>query len=1132
MKVMDGNEAVAYISYAFTEVAALFPITPSTPMSEHVEQWSAEERANLFSSTVVIKSMASEIGVGGLMHGMLKSGILASTYTCSQGLLLLKPTLYKMVGELLPGVVHVSARAISTSGLNIYGDHSDVMSLRSTGAVILASGSVQEVALFAAVSHLVAVSGRLPVVHFFDGFDTSHELRKIQVPTYRQLREVLDEDAVESFKSESLSNFEPKSTGLVLQSDVYFQHREAINLFHLNMEARVEATIQKLNPLFNTDVSSVEYVGTPDANHIVVVMGSVQEVVKQVVLQRELLGEKVGVVIVHLYRPFPKRLFLARLPETVTKIAVLDRTKEAGATGEPLMLDVARLCPDKSLIGGRYGLGGKETTPNHIHALFDELKKEYPKQEFTLGITDDLTQLSLGVEGSYPMPASDLQIQIWGFGSDGSVAGTKDFLTVVGQETKHDIQAHFRYSPHKSRGLTRSYIRIGQDPIQGAYVDPLADVLVCSQLDYLYLYDVIAALKPQGKLLLNSHYSEEELNERLSVEVKKQLLDKKVVVYVVSANALNETHQLGGKTSPLLMICLFKLTELLDLEQALACYKAQLQQQGFTMSNQVMNEALHQLREIQLTDDGKGSHSALKRDIKPTLTTRDVLAQDLIGGSYPLEGSLVMPTVRSGDIPRWKKETCKQCNLCSIVCPHGVIRPFLLDKQNKQERPLSLETAPYSKDSTYDFCLHLRSDKCTGCGLCLEMCPVKEKALTKEKKDLIPMKEDQTNWDYLVKHNNNEVGQLDGKSCKTVSFSEPLCAFSGACAGCGETPYVKLLTQLFGERLSIANATGCSMIWGATAPYVAYYENKEGMGPTWSSSLFENNSAFGSGIHLGHRLIRAQCYEQLEAISTNHSYPEGLRKLGQQIIEEDGKRVKTIADFLDQCERTNDPVLKKLQKQKQFLINRSQWLIGGDGWAYDIDSGGLDHLLSSGENVNVLILDNEGYANTGGQLSKGTPTAAKVKFSTKGNKGRKKDFGHLVMQQGNVYVAQVALMANPTQTLKVFREAEAYDGVSVVIAYVPCVIQKRTDSPIASSKQAVESGYWPLYRFNPQGTKQMVLESGPPDREKLRTFLEKDGRYIYFQGNKEALDTLEKQAKKRYFNCLLMRKLTELGGEP
>jgi len=1139
IKVMDGNLAVAYISYAFTEAAALFPITPSTPMSEHIEQWSVEERENLFGSPVATHSMASEIGVGGLMHGMLKSGVLASTYTCSQGLLLLVPTLYKMVGELLPGVIHVSARAISTNGLNIYGDHSDVMSLRSTGTVMLVSGSVREAALFAAVSHLVAISGRLPVVHFFDGFDTSHEFRKIQVPTYEQLRASLNGEAIELFKSGSLSNFMPKATGIVLQPDAYFQHREAANLFYLAMEERVEATIQKLNPLFGTDVSSVEYVGAPDANHVVVVMGSVQEAVKQVIEARNLREEKVGVVIVHLYRPFPKRLFLERLPATVTKIAVLDRTKEAGATGEPLMLDVVRLCPDKTIVGGRYGLGGKETTPDHIHSLFDELKKEHPKQEFTMGLTDDLTQLSLKIERSYPIPTSDLQLQVWGFGSDGSVAGTKDFLTVVGQETTYDVQAHFHYSPHKSRGLTRSYLRINRELIRGAYLDQLADVLVCSQLDYLHLYDVVAALKPEGTLLLNSHYSEIELNDRLPVEAKQQLLDKKIAVYIVPANALDKTHQLDGKVSPLLMTCLFKLTKLLDLDQALTCYKEQFQKQGFITSNthqtsiyKAMDEALRQLREIRLMDDGRGSDLALKAGIYQELTTRDVLTQGFVDGSYPLGGSLAMPTVRSEDVPRWKKEVCKQCNLCTVVCPHGVIRPFLLNKKKEKERPKSLQTVPYGRDSTYDFCLHILPDKCTGCDLCLEMCPMKEKALIKEKIDLIPMEQEQVNWDYLIKHNNNEVGQLDGKSCKSISFSEPLCAFSGACAGCGETPYVKLLTQLFGERLSIANATGCSMIWGATAPYVAYYKNKEGMGPTWSSALFENNSAFGSGINLGHRLMRTQCYEQLEAISTNHSYPEELRKLSQKMMEEEGKRVSTIIDFLAQCAETNDPILRKLIKQSPFLINRSQWLIGGDGWAYDIDSGGLDHLLSSDENINVLILDNEGYANTGGQLSKGTPRFAKVKFSTKGNKRRKKDFGYLAMQQEDVYVAQVALMANPAQTLKAFREAEAYDGVSVVIAYVPCVIQKRRDSPVASSKRAVESGYWPLYRFNPKKGKKMALESSPPNREKLRAFLEQDGRYPDFQENTNVLDTLERQAKKRYFNYLLMKKLTELGGEP
>ena len=1135
IKVMDGNEATAYISYAFTEAAVLFPITPSTLMCEKVEGWVAKKRKNVFGYSAVVQTMESEIGVAGAMHGLLKSGVLTSTYTCSQGLLLMMPTLYKMVGELLPAVIHVSARAVATSGLNIYGDHSDVMSLRPTGVVMLASGSVQEAALFSATSHLVAMIGRLPIIHFFDGFNTSHELRKIRIPTYEQLSSYLDEEAVNSFKVGSLSNFKPKATGVVIQPDVYFEHREAAHLFHLAMEELVEDTIQKLNPLFGTSASSVEYFGSSIAKQVIVIMGSAQETVKQVVKQRNRRGGEVGVIIVHLYRPFPKKLFLQRLPSTVEMIAVLDRTKESGAAAEPLMLDVVQTCKNHFVIGGRYGLGGKETTQNQIHAVFDELSKEAPKQIFTIGLTDDVTELSLETK-RYPLCTSDLQIQVWGFGSDGSVMGVRDFLKVIGEGTINDVQGHFHYSPHKSRGLTLSYITIDQNVVQGSYTDQLADILICNQVDYLHLYEIVNAIKQNGKLLLNTQYSEDELNQRLSTEIKKRILDKNLRIYIIPATTLVKKYQLDRKINIVMMTCLFHLTKLLCKNQAMASYKQILLSHDF-MKNDTYKQRVHQaideswehLHEISLIIDGKSLDLSTNMSIRQTITTKEILTQGLVNGDYPLGGSVHLPTVQSDVLPCWKKDACKQCNLCTFVCPHSAIRSFILS----HEKQLSTrEYIPYNKNSAYKFCIQIMPERCTGCGLCIEVCPLKEKALVKQKASLMNVAWERKNWDYLVGNNANAIVKGGEKSCQTVSFSEPLCAFSGACAGCGETPYVKLLTQLFGERLSIANATGCSMIWGASAPYIAYYQDKNGMGPTWSSSLFENNSAYGYGINAGHRLIRTQCYQQLAIIASDNHYLPILQELSKQLIEEDGKIISTVKKFLSYCEKSKNPILDKFSKQRQFLINRTQWLIGGDGWAYDIDSGGLDHLLTSNENINILILDNEGYANTGGQLSKGTPTDAKTKLASQGNKGQKKDFGYWAMQYENVYVAQVALMANPAQTLNAFKEAEAYDGVSVILAYVPCVIQKRKDSPIASSKKAVASGYWPLYRFNPNASRRMKLDSTAPCREKLKEFLQADGRYNHSSMQISALDELEKQAQKRYFNYLLIKKLSEFGGEP
>ena len=1140
---MDGNEVTAYISYAFTEAAVLFPITPSTPMSEFVEEWAEQKRKNVFGYSVAVRMMESEAGVAGSMHGMLKSGVLTTTYTCSQGLLLMMPSFYKMVGELLPAVVHVSARAISTSALNIYGDHSDVMSLRPTGAVMLASGSVQEAALFSATAHLVAMRGRLPVIHFFDGFDTSHELRKVQLPTYEQLKSCLDEEAVDLFKAGSLSNFTPKATGVAQLPDLYFQQREAANLFYFAIEKMVEETIQKLNPFFGTTASSVEYFGSPDAMHTIVIMGSAGETVKQVVKRRNQQGEKVGVIVIHLYRPFPKHLFLKRLPQTVRRIAVLDRTKEPGSTAEPLMLDVKQICKKEVLIGGRYGLGGKQTTQEQIHAVFDELKKQTPKNPFTIGLIDDVMGLSLDVKKGYPLCMVDLHIQIWGFGSDGSVIGTRDFLKVIGEETTNDVQAHFYYSPHKSRGLTKSYIRIDQAPIWGAYTSQLADILICNQVDYLRLYDIAGAIKNKGTLLINTQYTETDLNLMLPAKIKQQLINKNIHLYVISADVLAQKYHLGGKINTILITCLFNLTKLLCVKNAIMRYKQLLLKHDF-MKIEVHKKRVYQaidesgeylqlitLRNV-IQEEISTSNEMIPPILKLEMTTKDVLINGLADGSFPLGGSLNMPTVLSEKLPYWKKDMCKQCNLCTLICPHSAIRPYLLNKEEQKKWKPTSVSAPFNKNSNYEFRIQIIPEKCTGCGLCVEICPAStEKALIKRKASMSYVRSEQENWNYLIQNNSNSTYQFNKQTCKSISFSEPLCAFSGACAGCGETPYAKLLTQLFGERLSIANATGCSMIWGASAPYISYFQSKDGMGPTWASSLFENNSAYGYGMNVGHELIRAQCYQQLANIASDHTYPRKLQVISKQIIEEDGKVVNTITAFLALCEDSDDLALSTLCKQRQFLLNRTQWIIGGDGWAYDIDSGGLDHLLFSNENINVLILDNEGYANTGGQLSKGTPTAAKIKFSSSGNKRKKKDFGFMTMQHDDVYVAQVAFMANPSQTLKAFREAEAYDGVSVIIAYVPCTIQKRKDSSLASSKKAVASGYWPLYRFNPMMKKKMYLESPAPNREKLKTFLQDDGRFTHSDEQDDILDELDRQARKRYFKYQLIEKLAEVGGD-
>jgi len=1138
--IMDGNQAAAYVSYAFSEAVSLFPITPSSKMSELTERWSSEDRPNIFGESPEILVMNSEANVAGSMHGLLKSGILATTYTSSQGLLLMVPTMYKLAGELLPGVFHVAARSIASSALNIYGDHSDVMAVRQTGVVMISASSVQEAALFAAVSHVAAIKGRLPVVHFFDGFDTSHELRKIQLPEYSELAICMDQNLLDSFKK-GLSNFTPKMSGTTQGEEIYFQQREATNLFYLAMDKIVEETIQQLNPFFGTTASTVEYYGSPNADSVIVLMGSIREVAEKAVDYYLDIGEQVGVIIVHLYRPFPKQKFLEVIPKTVKKIAVLDRTKEPGATGEPLYLDVQQVISEANrsiqVIGGRYGIGGKKTTMRQLVATFNELKKNNPKSEFTIGINDDVTNLSLSQFLGEKTEDSCIGIEVLGVGSDGAVSAAKDYLQLIGENTMLDVKGDFHYPATKSRGRTSARLFFNEQKIRGIDEEHQLDYLVCNDLTYLNQSHSLDRLKNGGKLILNTSFSEKNLPQHLSDSSKHLLAQKRVLLYILDANQIARKYQLGPKISPLMIVNLLRLTKFLPIDKVAENYKKFLLRHEY-MKNQDYRQAVFDaidmsilmIREYPVPKNWKTLKvnelnesiptfqntivSPIQKQSGNNISTCDLLKNGMADGSIPLGHSSSMLTPPTEMLPCWQTENCRQCNICSLVCPHGAIRPFVSDTKNAK--------GEYEGKQKLDYKILVDPERCTGCQLCIEACPVKMKnVLSMKTVNAEEYTEKKARWQEAEKNDN---AQLTKKKLgvRESQFVEPLLKYSGACPGCGETPYVKLLTQLFGERLSITNATGCSSIWSASSPFSAFYQNKDGLGPVWSSSLFENNSAFGMGIEQGFMIRQKQVYRLLKKVLSENKYPLGIRKTVEDLLQLDGKNLSAIQQFTELIEFSEDTLLQQIFNLKGFLIKQTHWIIGGDGWAYDIDFGGLDHLISSGRDCNILILDNEGYANTGGQLSKGTPIGAKVKFASKGSKQNKKDFGLYAMQYGEVFVAQISLFAHPSHTLKVLKAAEEYSGISIVIAYSPCVMNKNSLTAVECSKGAVESGFWPLYTYCDG---KLKLYSKEPTFELFTSFLQKQARYNLLDFSTEKVKRYFAIAKKRYFNYVLIKEL-------
>ncbi|HHU13006.1 MAG TPA: pyruvate:ferredoxin (flavodoxin) oxidoreductase [Clostridiaceae bacterium] len=1127
---MDGNTAAAYTSYAFTEVAGIYPITPSSPMADMVDIWAQEDRRNIFGQTVNVIEMQSEAGAAGVVHGSLASGALTTTYTASQGLLLMVPNMYKIAGELLPGVFHVSARALAAHALSIFGDHSDVMATRQTGFALLASTSVQDAMDLAAVAHLSAIKGRVPFLHFFDGFRTSHEIQKIEVLDYDDLAELVDREALAGFRARGLSPNHPVARGTAQNPDIFFQAKEAANPYYEAITGTVIEYMDKISALTGRTYKPFVYSGAPDAEQVIVCMGSVVETVRETVNYLNAQGRKLGVLSVHLYRPFSNDLLRQAIPETVKRIAVLDRTKEPGAAGEPLYLDVvnayAGLERAPRIYGGRYGLGSKDTTPDQIVAVFANLDAAQPKHGFTIGIVDDVTHLSLPVETSLDVASEGtIAARFWGLGSDGTVGANKNSIKIIGDHTDMYAQAYFSYDSKKSGGITISDLRFGTTPIRAPYLVNRADFVACHNQAYVGQYDMLAPLKKGGIFLLNTQWTEEELDRKLPSDMKQYIAKNDIQFYTIDAVTAAENLGLGSRINTICQAAFFKLARVLPVDDAVRYMKdAIVKSYGdkgeeiVNMNYKAVDAGLELVRKIDVPADWAASPddqpemrdvpdfimnvadvmNAQKGDMLPVSTFAD-----RADGSFPQGTSQYEKRGIAINIPIWIPENCIQCNQCSFVCPHAVIRPFLFTDDELAHAPETFEVKdgmkPYDQ---YKYRIQMSALDCTGCGSCAQTCPAKNKALVM--RPLAENREQVANWEFAIRTPRKE-NPMNKASVKGSQFEQPLFEFSGACAGCGETPYVKLVTQLFGDRMQIANATGCSSIYGASAPSMPYTYNREGHGPSWANSLFEDNAEYGLGMHLATKQIRRRAKAEAEALvgKVDGELKDALSTWLENYDSSENSRQESeaVIDALGAYEGPEQAGADRLLLLADYLMLRSTWIIGGDGWAYDIGYGGLDHVLASGENVNVLVLDTEVYSNTGGQASKATQMGAVAQFAAGGKPLKKKDLGAMAINYGYVYVAQIAMGANQLQTLKALREAEAWDGPSLVIAYSPCInhgIRGGLTISQEREKTAVETGYWHLYRFNPAdryGEKNpFTLDSKPPTRP-YQDFLRGEVRY-------------------------------------
>lgn len=1129
MKTMDGNTAAAHISYAFTDVAAIYPITPSSPMAEHVDEWVAEGRKNIFGQEVKVMEMQSEAGASGAVHGSLQAGALTTTYTASQGLLLMIPNMYKIAGELLPGVFHVSARALAANSLSIFGDHQDVMAARQTGFALLAESSVQQVMDLSAVAHLAAIKSRVPFVNFFDGFRTSHEVQKVEVLEYDELAKLVDMNAVNEFRRRALNPDHPVIRGTAQNPDIYFQEREVSNKYYDSLPEIVEGYMQEITKLTGREYHLFNYYGAPDADRMIIAMGSACDVIEETIDYLTAKGEKVGLLTVHLYRPFSLEHFFKYIPKTVTKIAVLDRTKEPGATGDPLFLDVKNAFYGKewqpTIVGGRYGLGSKDVVPAQILSVFENLKVEAPKDQFTIGIVDDVTNKSLPIgEDIDTTPVGTTACKFWGLGSDGTVGANKSAIKIIGDHTDMYAQGYFAYDSKKSGGITVSHLRFGKAPIKSPYLINKADFVACHNQSYVYKYNVLEGLKKGGSFLLNTIWTPEEVEANLPAFMKKFIAENNINFYTLNAVKIAQEIGLGGRINMIMQSAFFKIANVIPVEDAIKYLKdavvtsyGKKGQKVVDMNNAAIDKGVDSIVKIEVPASWKEAveEAAATKEVPDFIKNVVEPMNRQEGDKLPVSAFLGMEdgTFPSGtaayekrgiaiNVPEWQMDKCIQCNQCSFVCPHAVIRPVLTTEEEANNAPAGFEAKDANGAKGLKFSINISPLDCTGCGNCADVCPAKEKALIM--KPLDTQLEKAKVWDYVmsVSHKENPMNKYNVKGSQ---FEQPLLEFSGACAGCGETPYAKLITQLFGDRMMIANATGCSSIWGASAPSTPYTTNHRGHGPSWANSLFEDNAEYGLGMYLGVKQIREKLTD-LVSEALKGSLSEELKAALQDWIDnvDKGEGTRERADkviALLEAEKGNNESLNKIYENKDFLVKRSHWIFGGDGWAYDIGYGGVDHVLASGEDVNIFVFDTEVYSNTGGQSSKATPTAAIAKFAASGKKVRKKDLGMMAMTYGYVYVAQISMGADKNQTLKAIQEAEAYPGPSLIIAYAPCInhgLKAGMGKSQQEAKKAVECGYWALYRYNPAlkeaGKKSFSLDSKEPTAD-FREFLMGEVRY-------------------------------------
>ena len=1168
----DGNQAAAHISYMFSEVAAIYPITPSSTMAEYVDEWAAQGRKNIFGETVLVQEMQSEGGAAGAVHGSLQAGALTTTYTASQGLLLMIPNMYKIAGELLPCVFHVSARTLASHALCIFGDHQDVMSTRQTGFAMLAEGSVQEVMDLAGVAHLASLKSRVPFVNFFDGFRTSHEIQKIELLENEDLAPLVDQEALAEFRSRALTPEKPVARGMAENPDTFFAHRESCNPYYDAVPEIVEEYMQKISEITGRKYSLFNYYGAEDADRVIILMGSATEAAREAIDYLTAKGEKVGLVSVHLYRPFSVKHFLGAIPATCKRIAVLDRTKEPGANGEPLYLDVKEAFYGKAdapvIVGGRYGLGSNDTTPAQILSVYENLQLPEPKNHFTIGIVDDVTFTSLPQKEEIAMGGDGMfQAKFYGLGADGTVGANKNSVKIIGDNTDKRCQAYFSYDSKKSGGFTCSHLRFGDAPIRSTYLVNTPNFVACHVQAYLRMYDVLRGIQQGGTFLLNTIWEGEELAANLPNNVKKVLAEKQVKVFYINATKIAQEIGLGNRTNTILQSAFFRITEVIPVELAVEQMKKFIVKSYGKKGQDIID------KNYAAVDRG-GEYKELVVDAAwANLPADEVVANndpefinnvvrpinaqngDLLpvsafkgyeDGTWPQGTSAYEKRGVSAFVPTWEADNCIQCNKCAYVCPHACIRPFVMnDEEAAGFNAPTLEIKAPAAIKGMKFRMQVGVMDCLGCGNCVDVCPGSPK--TGPALKMVPLQQEldeAANWDYCVKNVKSKQDLLDIKSNVRVSqFATPLFQFSGACSGCGETPYVKLVSQLFGDRQMVANATGCSSIYSGSIPSTPYTTNEKGQGPAWANSLFEDFCEFGLGMTLANKKMRLRLEELLKKVAMCDCSCNEMKELAQQWIDnkEDADKTKAIAEQMKPLiaggVAQGHEMAKQLDELSHYLVKRSQWIIGGDGASYDIGYGGLDHVIASGEDVNILVLDTEVYSNTGGQSSKATPLGAIAKFAASGKRIRKKDLGMIATTYGYVYVAQIAMGADQAQCLKALREAEAYPGPSLVIAYAPCInhgLKKGMGKAQAEEAAAVECGYWHLWRYNPaleaEGKNPFQLDSKEPQWDKFQDYLKGEVRFLsvlkqYPDEAEELFAACQEMAKKRYQSYVRMTKM-------